>query len=126
MRKDRAKLEAYLAEWAGFEVDYNQFDCVRLVAGWARRNGASVTIDEYASKRAALRVLREARLAEFVTRELGEPIPPLQASWGDVVAISDPPMDCLGIVDGREGVFLSLLGGYRRVPLRACAFAWVL
>lgn len=131
MTKDRARLEAYLRNWRRAGVDYDRFDCVRLVTGWMELNGRPNPLDElpaYRSKAGALRVVKAQgpRLADVVTSFLGAPVRASEAGWGGIAAVSDPPLDCLGIIDGPDGVFLSPHGGLMRVRLTRCEYGWAI
>lgn len=131
MLKDRARLEAYLDKWRRSTIDYRRFDCVRFVAGWVKETtGADPlkAVPEWRSKASALNVIRSRheRLADWATAILGPCVAPGDAGWGDVAAMPDAPFDCLGIIDGREGIFLSPMGGLKRAPVSRCEFAWVI
>ena len=127
--KDRASLEAYIEPWRTAVCDYENFDCVRFVSGWIeQRTGKNPIRDlpEWRSKRSGVLVATRghSRVSEHANALLGASVAISEAQWGDVVGIDGPPLDPLGIVDGREGIFLSPLGGLKRVPLRVCSFAW--
>lgn len=127
--KDRAALQEYVSRWANAECDYNRFDCVRFASGWVEiRTGFNPLskLPTWRSERQGREVATSGhnRVAEHADALLGASVAVSDAQWGDIAGISGPPLDPLGIVDGREGIFLSPLGGLKRVPLRACSFIW--
>lgn len=124
--RDAAALDAYLRSVENMKCDYKRFDCVRFAVGWAALRGRTVDLPRWSSPAGALRaVSREGRrLADLVTARLGEPVAPREAPWGSIIALSEPPLDPLGIKDGSTVIFLSPLGGFYRRPLRDAAFAW--
>jgi hypothetical protein len=129
--KDVARLESYLDDWRNVNVNYRQHDCIRFAAGWVKEvtgKDPLASIPPWQSKASGLRIIlsRHDRLADWATDILGAPVSPLKAGWGDIAAVSEPPFDCFGIIDGRMGIFLSPHGGLKHVPLARCQFAWVI
>lgn len=115
-------LQAHLDKWSVQVLDYQRFDCAKFVGEWAGHD-----FGDWDSEQGALeclaRVHRKSRSIEVLDEAFGPHFEPKLAKRGDVLAISRPPLDPLGICIGREGVFLGQ-EGLVRVRLRNCAAAW--
>ena len=129
IRRDKARLEAYLAPWRTAGMDYSQFDCVRLACGWVKLwTGQDILpeLRDWSCKASGLRALSATgqTIKENVDGFLGHSVPVPNARWGDIVAIETRPFDTLGIHDGGTAIFIAQKIGLQRLPLSRCDFAW--
>ncbi len=65
-------------------------------------------------------------VANAATAKLGEPIAPLMAKRGDVVAVEIEGNKALGICIGSMSVFVSETEGLIRIPTEKCLMAWTI
>ena len=104
------RLEGLLEAARAADLDYDQWDCCRLAARAVDLQMGTDLAEQfqrqYSSLHGALRVLADqGGLRGMVCRLLGDPLPPLLAARGDIVAIpsGDPrfPMG-LGVCTGHQ------------------------
>ena len=108
---------------------FGSHDCVRLTASVldAMTGSAwSAELDElYTGDRGALRVMGEpGRLEELVSARLGEPVPPLLARRGDVVAFDNAGAPAIGICTGERIACAADPAGVEYVKLERARCAW--
>lgn len=100
------------ASRASGSVAWGTFDCLRFaLCGAGRADLIETLVPDYSSQRQAIRALRArgyATLADAIDSigaRVGAPLP------GDIGFVDQPPVGALGLVVGREALFLKPGGG---------------
>ncbi len=126
---NHAAADNFVREHMDLPFDWESNNCCTFCGGFVKAlTGSYFLLPSHSvtNLRDALRVVREhGNLADAVTKQMGDPMPPLLAQYGDVVLIPDTEGvgDSIGICVGAN-VLAPGPKGLAVAPLSVATHAW--
>ena len=123
-------LDDYLAQHAGRQFDWRQWNCCHLARGWWHQVTGRDPMEGLpgtGTRHAAHRLIGQlgGNLGSAWTRQTGcEPLPAALAQVGDVVLIETAEHHAVGICCGRTAAVLAPDMGLVHAPMSLATFAW--